>query len=303
MSFPSIRCGLAGTSTGVLAIVGSAVGFGLNPLLATNAMAAGISPQATGFLRVALVFVALLPVAPQVWRWRRGSVVAAVGGALNGLGLVAFYACLDRVPLAVATVVYYTYPLFVLALSAVVLNRAPRGRDWTMGALILAGVGAGVGPAAVGSGAIGALGLALAAPVAWSIYLLLLAGPLAKMPTLPKLLSGSGGGTLVLLPLSLGADGLALMPPTWGAAVAVTSLAVCSMAIPALLVVWGAARVGERTTALAGSLEFVVAMAAGWLFLGGAITPWQVAGVALIFGAFASTATDACSRRVRRDRP
>jgi probable blue pigment (indigoidine) exporter len=57
------------------------------------------------------------------------------------------------------------------------------------------------------------------------------------------------------------------------------------MAIPALLVTWGAARSGERATAMLGSAEFVVAVVVGWLFLGDQLTPVQVVGVGLVLGA------------------
>lgn len=288
--------GAPATHAGALAVVGSALGFGLNPFFASRAFAAGVTPEAASLLRTLLLFVVLVPFARRVRGWRREAVTAAAGGAASMAGFAAFYIALDRGPATTATVIYYSYPAVVLAFSALVLrHRVTRG-DWALAAAIAAGVVLCIGaPSAAGTD-VGSIVLALSAPLGWGVFLVLLAGPLAAMPTAPKMLSATVGGLCVLTPLTLASVGPALVPMTGDALGAVVVLSVCSLGVPALLVTWGAPLVGGRTTALVGGLEFVVALVAGWILLHQQMTLAAALGAALVLVA-AMLAGASSSRR------
>lgn len=263
-------------------MVVSAIGFGLSPFLATSAFQAGVDPIAASFLRIAAVFVVLLPCAPQLRGWWRESVLVVAGGAVSMLGFAGYFVALDRAPVAAATVVYYTYPIMVLVLSAIVWRRPLRRGEVVIAAVILLGVILTVGPAAMTRSDAIALLPAVAGPVGWAIFLLVLSGPAAPIPTAPKILAGAAGGVAVLLPLTLARTGIHIAPATTDALVAIAVLTVCTLAIPAALVTWGAPGAGDRATGMIGSFEFVVALAVSWVVMGSDIGPLQLVGAGLV---------------------
>ena len=75
------------------------------------------------------------------------------------------------------------------------------------------------------------------------------------------------------------------MPMTSEAITSIGLLTLCTLAIPALLIMWGAPRSGERATAMIGSMEFAVAVAVGWLFMNTSLNSLQVFGVMLVLAA------------------
>ncbi len=267
---------------GKAAVALSAVGFGLSPLLATRAFDNGVAPVSAAFVRVTAMMLVLSPWAPGAMRWGRQVVVVAGGGAISMLGFAGFFVALDRAPVAAATVVYYTYPVVVLVLSAIVWRRRMQGWEVAVCAAVIVGVALAVGPISMSTALVVALAPAFAAPIGWGIYLLVLSGPAAQMPTMPKVFAGSCGGTAVLAPIVLATSGWHIIPVTSGAITSLALLTACTFAIPALLVTWGAARSGERATAMIGSAEFAVAVAVGWVFLGDDLTRFQILGIAVV---------------------
>ena len=260
----------------------AAIGFGLNPFFATRAFEQGVDPVAAASVRVLVVMVILAPWAPQLRGWRRETILVAGAGAISMLGFAGYFVALERAPVAAATVVYYTYPVVVLMLSALIWHRRLRSWEVAVCTLVVVGVVLAVGPIGVSSSLLIALAPAIAAPVGWAVYLLVLSGPSAKMPTLPKVFAGSCGGVIVLLPYALWSTGGRLLPMSSDAIVSMGLLTLCTLAIPAVLVTWGAARAGERATAMIGSFEFAVAVVAGWTLQGDQLSLVQICGVSLV---------------------
>ncbi len=201
------------------------------------------------------------------------------------LGFAGFFLALDSAPVAAATVVYYTYPIVVLALSALVWRRRLQRWEIAVATAVLGGVVMAVGPTGMSTNVLVALAPAVAAPIGWAIYLLVLSSPAGDMATIPKVFAGSIGGVAVLAPIALWQTGGRLMPMSTDAVSAMGWLTLCTLAIPAVLVTWGAAQAGERATAMIGSIEFVIAIAAGWLLLGGGVSIMQVVGIGVVLGA------------------
>lgn len=270
---------------GNVAVALSAIGFGLSPLLATQTFAHGVAPISAAFVRVTAMMLVLSPCAPRVAQWGRQAWIVGVGGAISMLGFAGFFVALDRAPVAAATVVYYTYPVVVLVLSSIVWRRRMLVWEATMCAAVIIGVAFAVGPISMSGALIVALAPACAAPIGWGLYLLVLSGPAAAMPTLPKVFAGSCGGAVALLPIVLLTSGWHIVPLTSGAITSLALLTACTFAIPAVLVSWGAARAGERATAMIGSAEFAVAVGVGWLFLGDDLNRLQMVGIALVLAA------------------
>jgi drug/metabolite transporter (DMT)-like permease len=260
----------------------AAVGFGLNPYFATKAFEEGVDPVAAASVRVLVMMVILAPWARRLRGWRRETILVACGGAISVVGFAGYFIALERAPIAAATVVYYTYPIIVLILSAMIWRRRLRSWEVAVCTLVLTGVVLAVGPIGVSSSLLIALAPAITAPFGWAVYLLVLSGPAAKMPTLPKVFAGSCGGVVVLLPFAMWTTRGRLLPTNSDAVASMGLLTLCTLAIPAVLVTWGAAHAGERATAMIGSFEFTVAVVAGWTLQGDQLSFVQICGVSLV---------------------
>lgn len=204
------------------------------------------------------------------------------------LGFAGYFVALSRSPIAATTVVYYTYPAVVLVLLSLVWRRKMRVSEVAICATVLIGVVLAVGPISLSGAQVIALAPAFAAPFGWALYLLILSGPAAAMPTLPKIFAGACGGVAILAPITVATRGWRVVSITSGALTSVAWLTACTLAIPALLVTWGAARSGERATAMIGSVEFAVAMGIGWLFLDDELAGVQLVGIVLVLMAAAT---------------
>ncbi|MGW1954810.1 EamA family transporter [Streptomyces sp. NPDC001920] len=242
-------------------------------------------PLFTGLMRAlpaGLLLLALARVLPRgAWWWK-----SAVLGALNiGAFFPLLFLSAYRLPGGMAAVVGSVGPLFVVGLSALLLGQRPTVRNVLTGVVAAFGVSLVVLKAA---GALDALGLlaALAATAAMSAGTVLTkrwgrpdgVGPLA--------LTGwqlTAGG-LLIAPLALLAEGA---PPALdGRAVGgYLYLALANTAVAYWLWFRGIGRLSATQVTFLGPLSPLTAAVVGWAALGQALTPVQLAGMALAFGA------------------
>ncbi|MEU0389552.1 EamA family transporter [Streptomyces chartreusis] len=242
-------------------------------------------PLFTGLVRAlpaGLLLLALARVLPRgAWWWK-----AAVLGALNiGAFFPLLFLSAYRLPGGMAAVVGSAGPLFVAGLAALLLGQRPTRRTLLTGAVAAFGVSLVVLRAA---GALDALGLlaALAATVSMSAGTVLTqrwgrpegVGPLA--------LTGwqlTAGG-LLIAPLAFLVEGA---PPALdGRAVGgYLYLAVANTAIAYWLWFRGIGRLTATQVTFLGPLSPLTAAVVGWAALGQSLTPLQLAGMALAFGA------------------
>ncbi|MFJ8533380.1 EamA family transporter [Streptomyces sp. NPDC093591] len=242
-------------------------------------------PLSTGLMRAlpaGLLLLALARVLPRgAWWWK-----AAVLGALNiGAFFPLLFLSAYRLPGGMAAVVGSVGPLFVVGLSALFLGQRPTVRNVLTGVVAAFGVSLVVLEAA---GALDPVGLlaALACTAAMSTGTVLTkrwgrpegVGPLA--------LTGwqlTAGG-LLLAPLALLAEGA---PPALDvrAAGGYVYLALANTAVAYWLWFRGIGRLSAMQVTFLGPLSPLTAAVVGWAALGQALSPLQLAGMALAFGA------------------
>ncbi|CAM5702548.1 EamA family transporter [Streptomyces purpurascens] len=242
-------------------------------------------PLFTGLMRAlpaGLLLLALARVLPRgAWWWK-----SAVLGALNiGAFFPLLFLSAYRLPGGMAAVVGSAGPLFVAGLAALLLGQRPAPRTLLTGAVAAFGVSLVVLRAA---GALDALGLlaALAATVSMSAGTVLTqrwgrpagAGPLA--------LTGwqlTAGG-LLIAPLAFLVEGA---PPALDgrAAGGYLYLAVANTAVAYWLWFRGIGRLTATQVTFLGPLSPLTAAVVGWAALGQALTPVQLVGMGLAFGA------------------
>ncbi|MEU3728155.1 EamA family transporter [Streptomyces sp. NPDC033538] len=245
-------------------------------------------PLFTGLTRAlpaGLLLLALARVLPRgAWWWK-----AAVLGALNiGAFFPLLFLSAYRLPGGTAAAVGSVGPLCVVGLSALLLGQRPTIRS------VLAGVVAAFGVSLVvlkAAGALDPLGVsaALASTASMSAGTVLTkrwgrpdgVGPLA--------LTGwqlTAGG-LLIAPLALLAEGAppALDAPAVGGYL---YLALANTALAYWLWFRGIGRLSATQVTFLGPLSPLTAAVVGWAALGEALTPVQLAGMVLAFGATAA---------------
>ena len=242
-------------------------------------------PLFTGMMRAlpaGLVLLALARVLPRgVW-WGK----AAVLGALNiGAFFPLLFLSAYRLPGGMAAVVGSVGPLIVVGLSAVLLGQRPTARSVVTGLVAAFGVSLVVLKAA---GALDAVGVAAAFASAASMSAGTVltkrwgrpdgVGPLAL--TAWQLTAGG----LLIAPLALLVEGA---PPALdGRAVSgYLYLALANTAIAYWLWFRGIGRLTATQVTFLGPLSPLTAAVVGWAALGQTLTPVQLAGMALAFGA------------------
>ncbi|MFE0805346.1 EamA family transporter [Streptomyces sp. NPDC058812] len=245
-------------------------------------------PLFTGLTRAlpaGLLLLAIARVLPRgAWWWK-----AAVLGALNiGAFFPLLFLSAYRLPGGMAAAVGSVGPLIVVGLSALLLGQRPTARSVLTGVVAAFGVSLVVLKAA---GALDALGVlaALASTASMSAGVVLTkrwgrpdgVGPLA--------LTGwqlTAGG-LLIAPLALLAEGAppALDGPAVGGYL---YLALANTAVAYWLWFRGIGRLSATQATFLGPLSPLTAAVVGWAALGQALTPVQLAGMALAFGATAA---------------
>ncbi|MEU0333328.1 EamA family transporter [Streptomyces sp. NPDC006193] len=233
-------------------------------------------------LPAGLLLLAVTRVLPRGAWWAKAAVLGALNiGAFFPLLFVAAY----RLPGGMAAVVGSTGPLFVVGLTALLLGQRPAPRTLVTGLaaafgvslVVLKGAGA-LDPAgvlaAVGSTAAMAAGTVLTKRWGRPDGV----GPLA--------LTGwqlTAGG-LLILPAAVLAEGA---PPALDARAAggYLYLALANTAVAYWLWFRGIGRLTATQAGFLGPLSPLTAAAVGWAALGQTLTPVQMAGMALAFGA------------------
>ncbi|MFF0224398.1 EamA family transporter [Streptomyces sp. NPDC004629] len=257
-------------------------------------------PLFTGLMRAlpaGLLLLALARVRPHgAWWWK-----AAVLGALNiGAFFPLLFLSAYRLPGGLAAVVGSVGPLFVVALSAPLLGQRPTMRT------LLTGVAAAVGVSLVVLRAVGALD-----PV----------GVLAALASAASMSTGTvltkrwgrpeGVGSLALTGWQLTAGGLLIAPVALlveGAPPALDGpavggyvyLALANTAVAYWLWFRGIGRLTATQVTFLGPLSPLTAAVIGWAALDEALTPVQLAGMAL---AFTATVAGQTGTRPPRRRP
>jgi len=269
--------------------LGGASAYGINIVFARMAADAGISGVSVVFYRVLLMLAA---VALVVIVTRRSLMVPKeerlavlmLGLASTSVG-VAYISSIAFIPVTVAVVIFYTYPILIVLLSPMIDGGGRRPELLVIAFVAFVGVALVVGPA---FGELDWRGIALAATASAAGTLQFFAATRTRRTnTVTKVFWIN----LMVVPASV-AIGLAfgaLAPPgALAAAPVVMLLVVATFMIAMLLQLAALVRAPAVVIGLAFCAEPLVASLASALVLGERLGPVQILGGALVIGAIAA---------------
>ncbi|HSP24496.1 MAG TPA: DMT family transporter [Saliniramus sp.] len=269
--------------------LGGASAYGINIVFARMAADAGISGVSVVFYRVLLMLAAvtlIVIVARRSLAVPKGERVAVLllGLASTTVG-VAYISSIAFIPVTVAVVIFYTYPILIVLLSPLVDGGGRRPELLAIAFVAFIGVACVVGPA---FGELDWRGIALAAVASASGTLQFFAATRTRRTdTVTKVFWIN----VMVVPASLGI-GLgfgALAPPgALAAAPVVMLLVVATFMIAMLLQLAALVRAPAVVIGLAFCAEPLVASLASALMLGERLGPVQILGGALVIGAIAA---------------
>lgn len=221
------------------------------------------------------------PIAKHDWRWL--SLMAFLGyyfsSLLDFMGLEYISAALERI-------ILFTYPTWVLLISAAFWKKPITGRD--VAALLLSTAGIALTfwsdlqfagePHALWTGA----ALVLGASVVYSFYLILSPDVIARVGSARFTPAVALIATGMVLGHFFATRPVAMLNQPLPIALLCLCLAVFSTVLPILLIVQALKRVTPSTVAIASSVGPILTIAMGAVFLGEPVTFTQVLGAAFV---------------------
>lgn len=270
---------------GIVLCVISACGFGVMAILGKEAYGAGLGVTtllAGRFVLAATAFWAIVAVRRPA-RPPRRVIVAAV--TLGAVGYAAqsglFFSALERMDASLVSLLLYTYPALVFG-GALLMGREHMRRR-TLGALVLCSAGTALVLLGGGAGSLDGLAvvLALGAAVAYSAYILITDGIVARIDAflLGALVTTGAACSFVTVGVASGS-----LHFTAGGWVWIVAIALVSTVLPITTFVLGLERVGAATAAIVSTVEPVLTVALAVALYGDALGALQLAGGALVLG-------------------
>ncbi len=278
---------------GTLLILVSAVSFGMMPIFARYAYAAGVGVGELLFLRflfASLIMAIFLGLTGKFIRpkGRKILILLALGGIAYFLQATLYFTSLTYVPVSLVALILYSYPAFVTAAS--ISLRWERLSRRILASLILALVGVVfVANAGASFKTIGIL-MAVGAAITYSIYILAGSRALKGMSGEAAILYVMVGATIsfALSDLITGNLQFAWQPEAWTWIVLITIVCTC---IAATTFFQGLRLVGPARGSILSVLEPLTAIIVASILFGELLNLQQWIGGLLIVGAVLVTAS------------
>lgn len=272
---------------GTLLALVSATLYGANVPAARIASQAGL-PGADLIAWRALLFLPTITLIALMTRQRLrllpGEIAPTARLAITASLTATFYlSSVDRLPVPMAVVLFYMFPLFVILLASRIEGRRISRLQMSVFAVAFAGLVIAIGPSLAGLSTSGIM-LALGAAIT-SALMFIFAGRVPDAPVRNAFWTQAVMGPVALL-FALLQGGIASPSIYWAAPVAI-ALAMGAYAFAYFFQLMAAQRISADRAGLLFLFEPVVAIAVAGFVLGETLSLLQIGGVLLILGALA----------------
>jgi drug/metabolite transporter (DMT)-like permease len=283
---------------GIVMVLLAATGFGLLPLLSRHVYAAGITPDVATFYRFGVPAAVFAPFLTRLRHRPREAAIAVATGLFTGVAVLGYFRALSEMPVANAALIFFTFPLFAVAIGYLGFGLRPDRRSLLGAVLVVIACALFVNPSDFSARPL-IMAHAFMAPVAYATLILVISYVLANLDRM-ALLAGIYAGTA----LSSGVNVLVhapsrLLPSSLDGQLAALGLVTIGGILPQLALTFGAPATGPTRTSVLAAFELVVALACGWLVIGEPARPTELASAALILTAVVLAALARPVRSVR----
>ncbi len=284
------RAGPPSPALGIVLVLLAATGFGLLPLLLRAAYGTGISPEVATFYRYGVPPLFFVPLLPRLIRQPRLLAITFASGLFLGFGILGYFRALHDMPVAVAALIFFTFPLFAVVIGFVLFRLVPDRRALAGAALVLISCTLFLDPSDLATRPMAVLH-AFAAPMSYATVILVVSHVLADADRF-LVMAGIYLGTAITsgLPLVTGGD-VQLLPTTAAGITVGIALVTVGGILPQLALVYGAPVVGPARTSIIAAFELVVALSSGWILLREPVRLVEVVSALLIVTAIVLAAT------------
>ncbi len=283
------RLPLTSVQWGLILVICSAVGFGLNPLLARWADQEGLSSGLTLVYRFGPSGLLLLPYLAPARKHPRSAWMALGLGICMGFGIIGYFKALITLPVAIAVLIFFTYPLFTLLFGVLFYGERLTLISGICAALILVSCLLITSWQEFSPAQLQAVLLCFLAPISLSLLILALVHHLPRLPLLTRIATVNSGQLLVLIPFALFTTSGSLWPSTTQGWLGVLGLATVNSVIPQLMISAGAPLVGAAATAIGGSSELLTSLMIGWWIFQEPMHWQEILGAILVLWALSLT--------------
>lgn len=267
------------------------LGFSIVPALAKSSYDAGANALGVMTVRFSVATVLLLVARlvfgrKESWPDRRRTIELLVIGAVGITAVsLTYFIAIDDIDTSLAIVLWYVYPIFVVAVSWVLFKKRPRRNVFIALPFTLAGIAITAGQVSGGSGT--AITLVMVSSFLFSFYILALdrasrgVGLITNVTVL-SIGTAIGYWIVCLTPITPLEARFPDDTRTW---VLITTLAVFGTTAPFLFSVAGLTRLEASTYSVITTIEPVLGIIVAVLFLGESMSATRLIGAALVIGA------------------
>ncbi|SMC63406.1 Permease of the drug/metabolite transporter (DMT) superfamily [Desulfocicer vacuolatum DSM 3385] len=248
-----------------LILLFTAVCFGIVPLFAKTLQETGTSSAAIALYRygfTALLMAPFLPFSREKWR---EALLLIFSGLFMGLSWIGYLEAIKVASIAVAGIVYMSYPVFTLLFAWPMVGQRPTLRGVMSVGLVMVSVCLIFSPDNLSGTSVKALLWSLPAPISFGFIIVVISGCLHRLTTYERLACATLGATMGLIPLvleSTGAEFIYAIPDHWFAIAGITFF---TALLPQLLYTWACPCVGPNRSAATGTFELPTMFIIGWL--------------------------------------
>jgi drug/metabolite transporter (DMT)-like permease len=271
--------------SGIVAVLGAALCFGLIPVITINAFTGGLNVLTLLSLRYLLASGVTLAIMRFVFKirlpeWRLSVKIMAVAGFLMGLQASLYFYALTRMPVATAALLLFTFPIFVYMIERLLGLVKGTFRAFLSLVVCLIGLAWMLGSSA---GQVDGLGIicALLAAVAYAAYLVMI-------DRLNQGIHPAATNALISLGNALVLTATALLSGSFHVQFSlmmirdVVLLVLVANLIGFYAFYYGLGRLGASLTSALNMTEPLFAVAFSWIILGQRMSGSQIAGGCLV---------------------